>query len=97
MTKKNKNLTDKKGEVRELTGGDIAEMRPFREEFPALHETWKRGRGRPPKEQPKVRLTVRVDADVVERLKQDGRGYQTRINSILRAAIENEAREREPR
>jgi uncharacterized protein (DUF4415 family) len=93
MTKKT--LTDRKGEVRELTRADIAEMRPFKEEFPALHETWKRGRGRPPKEQPKVRLTVRLDADVVERLKQDGRGYQTRINSILRAAMATP--DREPR
>jgi uncharacterized protein (DUF4415 family) len=95
MTKKE--LTDRKGEVRELTRADIAGMRPFKEELPALHETWKRGRGRPPKEQRKVRLTVRLDADVVERLKQDGRGYQTRINSILREAMGNGApREREP-
>ena len=93
MTKKT--LTDKNGEVRELTRTDIAEMRPFKEEFPALHETWKRGRGRPPKEQPKVRLTVRLDADVVARLKQGGRGYQTRINSILRAAMATP--DREPR
>ncbi len=36
----------------------------------------------------KQSLTVRVDADVVAWLKSGGKGYQTRINSILRAAME---------
>jgi len=35
--------------------------------------------------QPKDRLTIRVDHDVVEWLKKAGRGYQTRINAILRS------------
>ncbi len=34
---------------------------------------------------PKDRLTIRVDHDVVEWLKQAGSGYQTRINAILRS------------
>jgi len=34
---------------------------------------------------PKHRLTIRVDHDVVEWLKQAGSGYQTRINAILRS------------
>jgi uncharacterized protein (DUF4415 family) len=34
---------------------------------------------------PKDRLTIRVDHDVVEWLKKDGSGYQTRINAILRS------------
>ena len=33
-------------------------------------------------------LTIRVDADVLARLKGLGKGYQTRINSILREAVE---------
>ena len=60
-----KSLTDREGEVQELTRGDIAEMKPFKDVFPDLHESWKRGRGRPPKEQPKQRLTLRLDADIV--------------------------------
>jgi len=32
----------------------------------------------------KVALTCRLDADIVAWLKQDGKGYQTRLNSILR-------------
>jgi len=35
--------------------------------------------------EPKDRLTIRVDHDVVEWLKKDGGGYQTRINAILRS------------
>lgn len=33
----------------------------------------------------KVQLTLRVDADVLGWFKAQGQGYQTRINSILRA------------
>jgi uncharacterized protein (DUF4415 family) len=32
----------------------------------------------------KVTLTCRLDADIVAWLKQGGKGYQTRLNSILR-------------
>ena len=35
--------------------------------------------------EPKDRLTIRLDHDVVEWLKKHGRGYQTRINAILRS------------
>ena len=33
----------------------------------------------------KTQLTLRVDRDVVEWFKGQGRGYQTRINALLRA------------
>ena len=35
----------------------------------------------------KVALTCRLDADIVAWLKQGGRGYQTRLNSILRQVM----------
>ena len=35
--------------------------------------------------EPKDRLTIRLDHDVVEWLKKRGKGYQTRINAILRS------------
>jgi len=38
----------------------------------------------------KKQLTIRIDADVVEWLKSDGRGYQTRINRILRVVMESQ-------
>lgn len=35
--------------------------------------------------QPKETITIRLDADVLAWLKDQGKGYQTRINAILRA------------
>ena len=37
-------------------------------------------------------LTLRVDADVLAWLKSQGKGYQTRINEILRSAMMNQDR-----
>lgn len=42
-------------------------------------------RGRPRKASPKINQTLRLDADVVEAYRQNGRGWQTRINAVLRA------------
>jgi len=36
----------------------------------------------------KVQLTIRIDKDVLEWYRQKGRGYQTRINKLLRAYME---------
>ena len=38
--------------------------------------------------EPKDRLTIRVNHDVVQWLKKQGKGYQTRINAILRSYME---------
>ena len=35
----------------------------------------------------KKTVNVRLDADVIEWLQSDGKGYQTRMNAILRAAM----------
>ena len=34
---------------------------------------------------PKASIALRVDADVLEWFKSQGRGYQTRMNAVLRA------------
>lgn len=34
---------------------------------------------------PKASIALRLDADVLEWFKSQGRGYQTRINAVLRA------------
>lgn len=57
-------------------------------DIPATTEqSWRSGvRGRfyrPVKQQ----LTVRIDADVLEWLKGQGQGYQSRLNDILRTAM----------
>jgi uncharacterized protein (DUF4415 family) len=47
----------------------------------------------------KKQLTIRLDADVLAWLKAHGKGYQTRINRILRVVMESQPRrqaEQEP-
>jgi len=39
-------------------------------------------------------LALRIDADVLVWLKPQGKGYQTRINEILRSAMTNQPRRR---
>lgn len=45
----------------------------------------------------KKQLTIRLDADVLDWVKGQGRGYQTRINRILRVAMESQATPRPAR
>lgn len=47
----------------------------------------KRGRGRPKVERPKRQVTMRLDADVLEHFRASGRGWQVRVNDLLRAAM----------
>ena len=44
------------------------------------------GRGRPRLERPKVRVTLRLDADLVDKLREAGPGCQTRANDLLKKA-----------
>jgi uncharacterized protein (DUF4415 family) len=36
----------------------------------------------------KTQVTLRIDTDVLEWFKKQGRGYQTRINALLKAYVE---------
>lgn len=47
----------------------------------------RRGRGRPRSEAPKERINIRLDPDVLERLRASGPGWQTRVNTMLRTAL----------
>jgi uncharacterized protein (DUF4415 family) len=38
----------------------------------------------------KTQLTIRLDDDVLEWLKSKGRGYQTRMNAMLRTMMEHD-------
>jgi uncharacterized protein (DUF4415 family) len=44
--------------------------------------------GRPPLENPKVKLTMRYDADIVEVFRATGEGWQTRMNEALRTFLQ---------
>ena len=42
----------------------------------------------------KTQASVRIDADVMEWLKRPGKGYQTRLNAILREAMNRDLGEK---
>lgn len=46
---------------------------------------WKAARWVAPSVKAKERITIRIDEDVLEWLRGQGRGYQSRINALLRA------------
>lgn len=54
-------------------------------DIPELGEDWFANAEWRDFNEPKKQLTVRFDADVVAFFKQGGRGYQTRMNAVLRA------------
>ena len=70
----------------EWTEKAAAEARPFGEVFPAQLATWKK-RGRPPVETPKVHIGFRLAADVVDGVRARGRGYNARVEKVLREAL----------
>jgi len=47
----------------------------------------KKMRGRPKLEHPKVQVTLRLDAEVVGAFKEDGPGWQGRINEELKRTV----------
>lgn len=60
---------------------DLSEIPPLKESF------WKNAVRNPFYRPVKQQVTVRLDADVVAWLRDQGRGYQTRLNRVLRDAM----------
>jgi len=60
---------------------DYSDIPPLDDDF------WKNAVRNPLYRPTKKSTTVRVDSDVLAWLKQQGKGYQTRINAILREAM----------
>ncbi len=84
-----KPLTDRDGEVRELTKDDMLLFRPAAEVDPGIVEDmveFRRKVGRPKSASPKVLVGFRLSADVVASIKASGPGYNVRIERILREA-----------
>jgi len=74
----------------EWTPEDMAKARPAAEVLPGLigvkaaDELLRRGKGRPLKEDRKVNQTIRLDPDVLEAFRNEGKGWQSLINQVLR-------------
>ncbi len=58
-------------------------------DIPELDENfWANARVVMPKERGKTQITAKFDADMVEWFKRQGRGYQGRMNAVLRSFYE---------
>ena len=86
---KKKPLTNKAGDVRELTEEDFKLFRPMRETDPAWlakFEREKKKRGRP-EGRTKAVVSISLDKDILAALRKGGAGWQSRVNALLRAAM----------
>lgn len=85
-------LTDeRKAELRELANRpdddiDFSDIPPLDDDF------WKNAVRNPFYRPVKIPISTRIDADILAWLKGQGKGYQTRINEILRQAMLNSYR-----
>jgi uncharacterized protein (DUF4415 family) len=84
--KKPRQLTHAEARRLDVTPIDYSDIPPLGNEFFA-----KAAAAWPPAKQ---QLTIRLDMDVLHWLKANGKGYQTRINRILRAAMEGQPQAR---
>ena len=80
---KRKQLTDAKGEVREISAEDLLR---FNAAQPALPDSLRRKLGvRGQQKAPtKERITIRLSADVVARFRATGDGWQSRMDAALK-------------
>jgi len=69
---------------RPLTDEELAQAKPFAEALPELAAAMKRGRGRPPVDNPKQQVTMRLDGDLLAKMRDSGPGWQVRANELLR-------------
>ena len=88
-----KPLTDKSGEVRELTRADLRHFRSASEALPAdlaaILPKRKRGERGAQQTATKDQITLRLDHEVVQFFKATGPGWQTRMNAALRDAMKD--------
>lgn len=94
-----KSLTDKSGEVRELTKKDIKRFRPAAEVLPqellAVLPKRKPGQRGAQKRPTKEPVTVRYSRDVLEYFRTTGPGWQARIDDALKEWIAQDRQSRE--
>ncbi|MDC9616082.1 BrnA antitoxin family protein [Xenorhabdus khoisanae] len=74
---------DRKYELNALSDSDIdySDIAPLDDDF------WKKSERGKFYRPVKTQASVRIDADVLAWLKEAGKGYQTRLNAILREAM----------
>lgn len=78
--------------ARELTTQELAEMPDEDIDFSDIpeitDEMWKNAVTMQPDDWQKRQLTLRLDPDIVDFFKAQGKGYQTRMNAVLRVYVD---------
>lgn len=84
-----KSLIDKDGEVRELTESDLKKFKPFSEVNPSLFAKIKKSVGERghQKSPTKIPINIRVSPEVAEYFRSAGKGWQGRIDSVLKEYV----------
>lgn len=85
---RSKPLTDSEGEVRELTAADMRRLRPAKDALPSALLTKLNVRG-PQKAPTKERITIRLSPEVVQRFRDTGDGWQSRVDKALKDWLES--------
>ena len=75
-----RNTPEEEAAIARGIAADPDTFEPTDEQFAQM----KRRGGRPRLAHPKEAVTVRYDADIIERFRASGDGWQTRMNSALR-------------
>jgi uncharacterized protein (DUF4415 family) len=88
----------KKRYDKELSIRDLAALPDSEIDYSDIPEAdeafWRNAQVRLPDERPKTPLNVRLDTEVLEWFRAQGKGYQTRINAVLRSFYEAHRSER---
>lgn len=61
--------------------------KPLKEVLPELHETFRRSRGRPPVDKPKLPVTLRVHPDTLAKFKAKGKNWRSEMSKSLDDAV----------
>lgn len=77
-------LTNKDGEVRELTAVDLKHFKSAQVVLPPELLAVLPKRGRPLAKAPKQAVNIRLSPDILAAFRATGQGWQTRLNDALR-------------
>lgn len=75
----------------EWSEAELKSAKPFAEILPKQADAIKKTRGRPQVPSPKIHVSLRLDPDVLGYFKSTGKGWQGRINDVLKRAIKHNA------
>ena len=93
MSKPNPELIDHA--LPELDDDFFARARPAAEVMGEAFMERARRPGRPKSAAPKIEVKIRLDAKVVEHLRETGKGWQTRVNAELATGLRRAKREKQ--